>query len=529
MFLLIDNYDSFTYNLAQAFQTLGKSPLVLKNDDPEILSLAQSGKMDMVCISPGPGRPENAGLCPRFLELLDPSVPVLGICLGHELLGLYGGATIGIAPQIMHGKDSRIIHDNSGMFKNLPNQLIVGRYHSLIVQETDISRKHFTVTARGPHGEVMGLQYNDRPWAGAQFHPESVLTPQGIEYLANFPDRLLPEKEPLPFAQMLSHIAAGHDLDEETAAQAFAELMDGKFSNSQAAAFLLGLHMKGESALELHHAVMAALNRAIRIDAIPGKCIDVVGTGGDGKHCFNCSTATSLVLAGMGYKVAKHGNRAVSSACGAADVLEGLGFRLPGTQTEAIEQLESCNFTFFFAPYYHPAFKNIGPIRRELGVPTLFNLLGPMINPAKPSHLLMGVAREELVNKIITTLSKRNFTCAAAVHGAGGYDEVTPLGVTEVPIMRNGSIATLTIDPARYGIKKCSVEDLACHDKEKAVETMQEILSGQGPQPMADMVTLNTALALHMLEDNLDFDTAMENARKAVESGVGAKVLSHAG
>lgn len=528
MFLLIDNYDSFTYNLAQAFQSLGRDPVIKKNDDPAILDLAARGQLEMVCISPGPGRPEQAGLCPVFLERLDHSVPVLGICLGHELLGLHGGAKIELAPVIMHGKGSDIFHNNQGMFTGLPEPLAVGRYHSLVVAETDASRRIFTATAHGPYGEVMALQYNDRPWAGAQFHPESVLTPQGLAYLANFPHSIQAPKKPAPFAEILNHLARGEDLGDDMAAQAFSSLMDGKLSPAQAGALLMGLHMKGESATELHHAVAAALKRAVPVKGISGKCIDIVGTGGDGKHSINCSTAASLLLAGMGYKVAKHGNRAVSSACGAADALEGLGFELPQTPEQAVEQLNARNFTFFFAPYYHPAFRNIGPLRRELGVSTLFNLLGPMINPARPSHLLMGVANPALVNKIIDTLTKLGFACAAAVHGAGGYDELTPLGRTETPVLRNGKISLLDIDPRRYGMAKCDQDDLACHEKELAIETLRALLHGEGPEPMKNMIILNAALAMHMLEDALGYDEAVEVARDALKNGIGAKVLNNA-
>ena len=134
MFLLIDNYDSFTYNLVQAFYALGQEPLVLTNDDPRILDLARDPGLRQVCISPGPGRPENAGLCPRFLELLPTRIPVLGVCLGHQLLGLHAGARVEVGPCIMHGKQSEIVHDGSGLFDGLPNPLRVARYHSLVVR-----------------------------------------------------------------------------------------------------------------------------------------------------------------------------------------------------------------------------------------------------------------------------------------------------------------------------------------------------------------------------------------------------------
>jgi anthranilate synthase component 2 len=192
MFLLIDNFDSFTFNLVQEFQKQGRDPLVLRNDEERILDLAGSGELSMVCISPGPSRPENAGLCLEFLARLPKSVPVLGVCLGHQILGHFAGAPVEIAGRIMHGKTSMVEHDGRGLFTGLPNPFEVCRYHSLLVMATPAHEK-IEVTARTDQGEVMGLRYRDRPWAGVQFHPESILTPEGPRLLANFPQAILSE------------------------------------------------------------------------------------------------------------------------------------------------------------------------------------------------------------------------------------------------------------------------------------------------------------------------------------------------
>lgn len=190
MFLLIDNFDSFTYNLVQAFQKNGQDPVVLRNDRPEILELATSPELKMVCISPGPSHPRNAGLCLQFLEKLPTTTPVLGVCLGHQILGHFAGARVDVGPNIMHGKTSHISHDEEGLFAGLPNPMVVGRYHSLLVH-TDEMPATLVVTSKTSEGEVMGMRYTDRPWAGVQFHPESVLTPDGPQLLANFPASIL--------------------------------------------------------------------------------------------------------------------------------------------------------------------------------------------------------------------------------------------------------------------------------------------------------------------------------------------------
>jgi anthranilate synthase component 2 len=186
MFLLIDNFDSFTFNLVQAFQQLGTAPEVVRNDRPELLGLAQSGKLTMVCISPGPSRPENAGLCLEFLKRLPKTVPVLGVCLGHQILGHFAGAPVNVAERIMHGKTSQVRHTGAGLFKGVESPMEVCRYHSLLVDAAKVPDKLDVTAWTEDEFEVMGLSLKDRPWVGVQFHPESILTPSGPKLLANF-------------------------------------------------------------------------------------------------------------------------------------------------------------------------------------------------------------------------------------------------------------------------------------------------------------------------------------------------------
>ncbi len=186
MILLIDNFDSFTFNLVQVFQSLGVSPLVLRNNEPEILTLATDLRLKGAILSPGPSHPRNTGLCLKFLDLVPRALPILGVCLGHQTLSHYSGVTVGAARRIMHGKTSNIVHDGAGLFEGLPNPMQVGRYHSLAVHEDGRTDLPFAVTARTERGEVMALAFHDRPWVGVQFHPESVLTPDGPRLLGNF-------------------------------------------------------------------------------------------------------------------------------------------------------------------------------------------------------------------------------------------------------------------------------------------------------------------------------------------------------
>ena len=305
----------------------------------------------------------------------------------------------------------------------------------------------------------------------------------------------------------------------------FADIMDGRMTPAQAGCFLMGLRMKGETPLEMAHAVGIALGRANRVEGLEGDCIDVVGTGGDGRNSFNCSTATALTLAGMGYRVVKHGNRAVSSSCGSADALEGLGFPLDVAPEDVRRLLDERNFAFLFAPNFHPAFRNVGPIRRELGIRTLFNLLGPLINPARPTHILLGVARPELFELLAETLRQSHIRKAAVVYGAGGYDEVTPLGPTKMMIVHNGNLTPMSLDPSDYGIQPCNPEELAVHSKSEAVDVLKNILAGKGPRAMMDMVILNVGVAMFLLEEHMDLSVCMAKAREAVCAGIGRRTL----
>ena len=528
MFLFIDNYDSFSYNIIQYFQQLGENPIVYTNDDVRILELATDPVLEKVVISPGPSNPENAGYCLEFLSRLPHHIPVLGICLGHQCLGHFAGCPVVRGPRVMHGKSSQIEHSATGLYKGLKSPMTVGRYHSLVVKCPD-NHPSLDVTARDDDGEVMSLRYKDRPWVGVQYHPESILTQQGMELLANFPDAIIgSHQRATSISPIIDQLANRQDLSLDDAEFAFAALMDGELTAAQSAAFLMTLRSKGETASEMAAAINCALLRAIPITGLSGDYIDIVGTGGDGKKSFNCSSASAITLAGLGYQVLKHGNRAISSSSGAGDVLEKIGYIFSIDAEGILQSIANSGFAFALAPHFHPSFKNIGPIRSELGVRTLFNMLGPLINPSRPTHMLLGVPRPEMVPMMADVLAQIGIQRAAVVCGALGYDELSCFGPATVCLIQDGVVSDMPFDPADYGFSSPENEkELMVEDKEIAASTLIELLHGKGNAAMLDMLSLNCAMAIYLMEPAMSMELCVDKARKAVANGVGARVLSH--
>jgi anthranilate phosphoribosyltransferase len=327
------------------------------------------------------------------------------------------------------------------------------------------------------------------------------------------------------FGRILDTLADRQSLEHGEAREVFTALFKGELTQAQCGGLLLALRMKGESASELSAAVLAALEQARLIPGLTGKRIDTCGTGGDNKCSFNCSTAVSLVLAGMGYQVVKHGNRAISSRCGSADALESLGLPITLGPEDAAGELSRRNFVFLFAPNYHPAFRHVMPVRKELGCRTLFNLMGPLLNPARPTHQILGVPNPGIMPLIAEVLRLTGITRAVVVHGAGGYDELTPFGPAQVVWVHEDRIVPGVLDPAELGIGPHIPEEVTVSGKEEAVRVLQELVSGKGPEAMREMLLFNLAVSIHLLEDDLSLASALALARDALDEGVGRRML----
>jgi len=324
-------------------------------------------------------------------------------------------------------------------------------------------------------------------------------------------------------SEILELVAQKQPLDDAQADFMFTELMDGNMTEAQTGAFLMGLRCKGEDSTDLAAGVRAGVAHAVKIPGFDGNrkepVVDTCGTGGDGQCSFNNSTAVSLFLADMGYTVAKHGNRALSSSCGSADALEAIGVPLEQTPEEAAAGLEKYNFAFLFAPAYHPAFKYVMPVRQQLGIRTLFNFMGPLLNPARPSHQLMGVGAPDKLELMGETLLLTGVKRALLFSGAGGFDELTTWGVNRGYIIHDGIMEKIAIDPAQLGFAPHDPKDVVVTGKDDAVAKIREILAGNGPQAMMDMVALNLAGCLNILDKGSLAECA-DIARDVVHQGL---------
>jgi len=314
------------------------------------------------------------------------------------------------------------------------------------------------------------------------------------------------------------------DLTFEMTKSVMDEIMSGTATNAQIASFITSMRMKGESIDEITAcaAIMRKYGTKLKHD---GDVLDIVGTGGDRSYTFNISTVSSFVISAAGVPVAKHGNRSVSSKCGSADVLEALGVKIdiPVSRSEKI--LKEIGICFMFAPYYHSSMKYAAPVRKELGVRTVFNILGPLSSPADANYQLLGVYDENLVEPLARVLSNLGVKKAMVVHGHDGLDEVSLTASSTVCEVNNGSLNSFFLDPRQFGFEYCRPEDLTGGGPEENAEIAKRILSGE-KGPKRDIVLLNSAVCLYMFCNNVTMRECVKIARETIDSGKAMEQLN---
>jgi anthranilate phosphoribosyltransferase len=322
----------------------------------------------------------------------------------------------------------------------------------------------------------------------------------------------------------IAHLVEGRHLSEEEMDEVMRGLMGGEATPAQIGAFLVALRIKGESVEELTGAARVMRRYATRVKTTKD-VLDTCGTGGDMRGTFNISTAAALITAGAGIVVAKHGNRAMSGAVGGADVLEALGVRIDLTAEQVKACLEDVGIGFLFAPVFHPAMRHAAQARREIGVRTIFNLLGPLSNPAGARFQLLGVFNAQWLEPLARTLGRLGSRHVMVVHGDDGLDEISLTGSSQVAELRDGSVRTYRITPEELGMQPCAPEELRGGDAGHNADIIRRILAGEATRAQTDIAVVNAAAAIYVAGRAPDIREALDVARQSVSSGQAARKL----
>ncbi|EBO6932358.1 bifunctional anthranilate synthase glutamate amidotransferase component TrpG/anthranilate phosphoribosyltransferase TrpD [Salmonella enterica] len=478
--LLLDNIDSFTWNLADQLRTNGHNVVIYRNHIPAqtLIDRLATMKNPVLMLSPGPGVPSEAGCMPELLTRLRGKLPIIGICLGHQAIVEAYGGYVGQAGEILHGKASSIEHDGQAMFAGLT------------------INAHF-------NGMVMAVRHDADRVCGFQFHPESILTTQGARLLEQTLAWAQQKLEPTNTLQpILEKLYQAQTLTQQESHQLFSAVVRGELKPEQLAAALVSMKIRGEHPNEIAGAATALLENAAPFPRPEYLFADIVGTGGDGSNSINISTASAFVAAACGLKVAKHGNRSVSSKSGSSDLLAAFGINLDMNADKSRQALDELGVCFLFAPKYHTGFRHAMPVRQQLKTRTLFNVLGPLINPAHPPLALIGVYSPELVLPIAETLRVLGYQRAAVVH-SGGMDEVSLHAPTIVAELHEGEIKSYQLTAEDFGLTPYHQDQLAGGTPEENRDILTRLLQGKGDAAHEAAVAANVAMLmrLHGQED----------------------------
>jgi len=516
MILVIDNYDSFTYNVVQALQRLsGEEVKVVRSKECTLADL-QAMNPDRLVVSPGPGTPSDAGISKDAIKYFAGKIPVLGICLGHQSIGEAFGAKIVQAKQICHGVVDEMNLDGRGLFRLVGKKASFTRYHSLVIDESTLPPE-FEITARSADGDIMGIRHKSMLVEGIQFHPESIASQEGDCIFRAF---LKYRRENLPVASYLSQVIEHKDLSEEQAALFMENLTDGDLDERVTSAMLTALAAKGHSTGEIVGCAKILMKKKKPLPEKITGLAEIVGTGGDCKGSFNISSLSAIVASSCGQAVAKHGNRAVSSKSGAADFFEALGIKIDNTPEKTTEIIKKTNFAFLMAPVYHSAMRFAAPVRKALGIKTIMNILGPLLNPAGAEYEVLGVYSKDLLERYAHAAKELGAKRVMVVASDDGYDEISPCALTHVfQINEDGKEFRYVIDPAKFGITNIDAKDLAGGSGEDNAAMALEVLDGKGRRGVREAVALNTGALLYISGKVRTIADGYKTALEAIDSG----------
>jgi anthranilate synthase/phosphoribosyltransferase len=520
--LMLDNFDSFTYNLVDFFRQLGCQVKVYRNTvEPEVLAQVD---FDFLVLSPGPSVPQNAGNMMAVIHRFYLKKPILGVCLGHQaLIEFFGGTLANIAP--VHGKAVSIEHDGRGVFTGIEQGCAVARYHSWA---GDAIPAEFEVSARSQDGVVMAVRHKRLPIEGIQFHPESVLTMKnqvGMRMLRNVVEGRMAEGNRI-YHTLSQTLQTGASLPKNILRNFLKAIEEGQLSDDQKQILLVSLSHQLRNASELANFVAVLMEFKSVEPLIPhSDAVDICGTGGSGLPRINTSTLASLLLAHCGLKIAKHGNRAAAGRFGSFNLLENLGIPARFDPLHADKTLQETNLAFVFAPDIHPIFQHFASIRAKMGVPTVFNALGPLVNPYLPERQFIGTAFADLMDVIFETgilMGKKHLLVA---RGLDGLDEISVSAPTRVLEYKDGQKQAYEIKPEDFGLAPLPFSAVSAANHLECLSIAREMLAGTPRTEHYKLVAVNAAFIYTKFIEDIPLTDAYKKMEQLIFEGVMGKVL----
>ena len=512
MILLIDNYDSFVFNVEQYLRELTNEEVKTVRNDAITLEEIKILNPSRIVLSPGPKHPKDSGICLEILKNIE-NTPILGICLGHQAFGLVFGGKIEKLEIPLHGKTSEITvtGKNSILFKDMPEKFNVMRYHSLYVSEENLPEE-LTVTAKSDDGIIMALEHKTKDIYGIQFHPESFFTEYGKNIIKNFISNTKKEtlqsndknteeterkKADEVFKKYLKKLQDNIPLADNDFKEICEVINSKNYDIVQLGALLVLISEKSLYPESLTAFVKNILEYSVTFsDDTP--MIDLCGTGGDGLKTINISTTVAFIVAAMGVKVAKHGNKSVTSKSGSSDVIDKLGLTMEKSLITQLNKLENTNLAFFHAPFFHKLVGEVREVRQRLGIRTVFNVLGPLLHPnRKLKYQLVGLYHEPVHRLYAETLQLLGREHALVVRGNDGLDEISICDETKIVEVKGDKILEYTISPETFGFRRAFHADIEGGTPEENAEILVRTLKGEENSPKSDIVILNAMFALY--------------------------------
>ena len=492
--VIIDNYDSFTYNLSHLVKELGAEVTVVRNDQFKLEDLEQFSK---IILSPGPGIPSEAGLLLDVIKTYAGKKPILGVCLGHQAIGEAFGAKLENLSDVFHGVATpcHIIADDP-IFSGIERDIIIGRYHSWVVSREGLP-DCLEVTAVSDEGQIMALRHRELNVRGIQFQAQT------MKDILN---------------RMLNH----EELSREEMKNILIGITQSEYPTEQITALLTALQMRGVTVDELLGFRDGILETGVPAILNADRYIDVVGTGGDRKNTFNISTTSCFVIAGAGYKVAKHGNYAATSVSGASNVIAHHGIKFTDDIDKLNRSLNEAGIVYLHAQLFAKAMKFVGPIRKALQFPTIFNLLGPLVNPSQPQCQLLGVANLDQM-RLYNQVYQKIGIDYGIVNSIDGYDEISLTGDFKVTTKDYERI----FSPKDLGFDIAKPEELVGGaTEEEAAQIFDSVLENRALPAQKNIVLANAAFGIQVLEKGQkSIEECVEIARESIDSGSALKTF----